>query len=427
MSFGRILIVSHNFPPTSGPESHLTRMNVASLHHEGWDVRVLTTTALHLSQPLDETLLERVPSDLKVERVASPEAVFAARFPRYGKALARWTGRNLLPEEFFPWSFPATKRGNDMIASWRPDVIYSRATKHVSNVVGWRLKQATGLPWVAHFSDPWIRGGRYHRPIQKFYGAIWESRILRDADALIFVTRQAADRVLADFPSEFSKRVHIIPHGFEKLSPSLANLTKDVATETAPRRLRIIHAGAFYPSMRGPETLIEAIRRLKLRFSSEDLPEIECIGVDTVDFQPLVDAEGVGDVLRLHSAVPFEECQRRIALSDAILVLDTPGSGGIFLPTKLIEAFAFGKPVLGLCDPESAMASILNDAEQNWADSRDAEAIATELGKLMQWWRSGDRRLTRSALQKLKQFQIDRVNEPLFQLFERLTKEDSQK
>lgn len=425
MSSGRILLVSHNFPPTAGPESHLTRMNVASLNHMGWDVRVLTTTALHLSQPLDDTLLERVPPGLEIERVASPEAVFASRFPRYGKALARWTGRNLLPEEFFPWSFPATKRGRDLIASWRPDVIYSRATKHVSNVVGWRLKHATGLPWVAHFSDPWIRGGRYHRPIQRFSGAFWERRILRDADALVFVTRQAADRVLAGLPDDFSERVNIIPHGFEDIDPTLLEPNIDDAKRTAPGRLKIIHAGAFYPSMRGPETLIEAIRRLKRRHAAEELPEIECIGVDTVDFQPLVDAAGVGDVLRLHSAVPFEECQRRIAQSDAILVLDTPGSGGIFLPTKLVEAFAFGKPVLGLCDPESAMASILGDAEQSWADARDPDAIAMELGKLMQWWRQGDRHLPTSALQKLQRFRIDRVNEPLFELFERLANDRS--
>jgi glycosyltransferase involved in cell wall biosynthesis len=420
MSSGKILLVSHNFPPTAGPESHLVRMNAASILRGGWDLRVLTTTALHLFQPLDATLLDRVPPGLEVERVASPEAVFAARFPKNGRRLALWTGRNLLPEEFFPWAFPATRRGRSIIASWQPHVIYSRATKHVSNVVGWRLKRATGLPWVAHFSDPWISSRM--PPIPKLLGSVWARRILRDADALVFVTRQAAEHVLAGFPTHYRKRVHIIPHGFEDPSPDLARTLEAARDEAAavPRRLRLIHAGAFYPTMRGPETLIEALRRLSLRHPSAELPEIECVGADTEGFQPLVDAAGLGEVLRLEPAVPFGECQRRIARSDAILALDAPGSGGIFLPTKLIEAFAFGKPVLGICDADSAMASILGEAGQGWADSRDPGAIVAELEKLMDWWISGDRTLPPAAIAKMRGYQIDRINEPLLELFGRL-------
>lgn len=418
MSHGRILLVSHNFPPTAGPESHLTRMNAAFLQRNGFDVCVLTTTAAHLNQPLDKSLLLELPPDIEVERVASPEAEFAARYPRLGKAAAIWAGRNLLPEEFFPWAFPATKRGSDLIKSWRPDMIYSRATKHVSNVVGWKLKRLSGLPWVAHFSDPWIRSGLYKKPVQRALGSMWERRILRDADALVFVTRQAAERVLGGLPEDYWERVHIIPHGFEALPESL--LTGSVCPPSdAPRRLRMIHAGAFYPNMRGPETLIEAVRRLRARHSPAELPEIECIGVDTVCFQPLVDAAGVGDVLRLQPSVAYEECRRRIAASDAILILDTPGSGGIFLPTKLIEAFAFKKPVLGLSDPGSAVASILGEVGQRWADSSDPEAIARELEQMMAVWKSCERGLSGEQEAKLDQFRIDRVNVPLVEIFKR--------
>lgn len=415
MRTGRILLVSHNFPPTAGPESHLTRMNAAFLQRNGWEVRVLTTTALHLTQPIDESLLSDLPIDLKVERVASPEALFAARFPRFGKAAAMWVGRNLMPEEFFPWAFPATRHGRSLIGSWAPDVIYSRATKHVSNVVGWRLKQITGLPWVAHFSDPWIRSGLYKRPMQKFLGAVWEKRILRDADALVFVTRQAAEVVLAGLPADYWERVHIIPHGFEDLPADLAPAPQNPPA-AGRRRLRMIHAGAFYPNMRGPETLIEAIRRLKERHSLAELPEIDCIGVDTVCYQPVVDAAKVGDVLRLHPGVAYDECRRRIAGSDAILILDTPGSGGIFLPTKLIEAFAFGKPVLGLSDPDSAVASILEEVEQSWADSRDPDAIARVLETLMDRWKKGESEPSASQSEKLRKFQIDQVNAPLLRI-----------
>jgi hypothetical protein len=192
MSLGKILLVSHNFPPTAGPESHLVRMNAAYLQRQGWDIRIVTTTSIHLKQQMDHSLL----AGFSVDRVTSPDAALAERFPKLGKFALGWLGTNVLPEVYLSWQFPATKVGMRVLKQWKPDIIYSRATKHVSNVVGWQLKARTGLPWVAHFSDPWICGGMRMRPLQKMIGRFWERRILRDADAVVFVSDQAAQRVM---------------------------------------------------------------------------------------------------------------------------------------------------------------------------------------------------------------------------------------
>jgi len=396
-------------------------MNAAFLSRHGWEVCVVTTTALHSTQGMDESLSFGIPEEVVVERVASPDAVLAEWFPKIGRAVSVLVGRYILPEAYLPWMFPATTRAMRVIDSWRPDVIYSRATKHVSNVVGWRLKKRTGLPWIAHFSDPWIRGGFRKSLLQRLIGGFWENRILRDADALVFVTQQAANSVMKGLPSEWRDRVHVIPHGFEDYSVALTESpVRKVSDSPGSRPLRLIHAGAFYPGLRGPESLIKALTLLKERRQIDGVIEVDCLGVDTVCYQPIVEAAGVGEVLRLYPAVSFERCQKRIHESDIILIIDTPGFDGVFLPTKLIEAFAFKKVVFGLAEAGSATASVLAEVDQPCANLNDPCAIAEALDTLLDRWVEGTLNPDPSQLAGFKGFQIDRVNQPLLDIFARL-------
>jgi glycosyltransferase involved in cell wall biosynthesis len=413
----KILLISHNFPPTAGPESSLVRLNAEFLHRQGMQVRVLTTTRAHTTQGTDLTLLEGLSTQIIVDRVASPEAVLTQKFPLIGRLAAVGAGRFVLPEIYLPWVFPATSRGKKIIKEWHPNVLYSRATKHVSNVVGWRLKRATGLPWVAHFSDPWISAGLPYRPLQRLIGLYYERRILRDADALVFVAPQAAQRVLKAYPQQWHDRVQIIPHGYEPLSLELSQVRPPARTS---RPLRLIHAGAFYPTMRTPDTLIEALRRLQQRQPLAGRLEILCVGVDTTCYQPQVTAAGVQDVLLLRTNVSYDECQRLVAASDMTLIIDSPGYGGVFLPTKLIEAFAFDHPVLGLSERNGAVADVLHQTQLHWADLNDPDDIAMRLETLLQHWEAGDWGLTSAQRMSMDRFQIDRVNLPLGRIIQNL-------
>lgn len=413
----KILLISHNFPPTAGPESSLVKINAASLHRAGFQLRVLTTTESHTIQAIDESLLSDIPSSVSIDRVASPDASMAARSPKFGRFLAVNSGRHVLPEVAFPWVVPAFRRAVAITEEWQPDFIYSRATKHVSNVVGWRLKRRTCLPWVAHFSDPWITGGLPYRPLQRLIGRFFEHRILRDADALVFVSANAAEKVLRHQPQETWSRVHIIPHGYATPAPDLAALRPPPAQG---RPLRVIHAGSFYPGMRTPDSLIEALLLMKQSRPLDGCIEIQCIGVDTSPYQARVDAAGLGGVLKFEGSIPFDECQRQVATSDLTLIIDTPGYGGLFLPTKLFESFAFDHPVLGLTEPGSAVAGILEQVSMPWVHVSDPSAIAAQLSALLARWESGEWGITASQRQAMNQFQIDIANKPLFRLFENM-------
>lgn len=381
------------------------RLNTIWMLRAGFDVRVLTTTQAHTLQVMDRTLMAGLPEDLVIERQPSPDAVLTARFPRAGRVAAVLLGRTVLPEIFLPWALPATVAGCRMVREWRPHVVYSRAPKHVSNVVGWRMKHKTGLPWVAHFSDPWITAGLPYRRLQRWLGLPLERRILRDADALVFVTRQAMERILAPHPAAWRERARIIPHGYEATPP-------DAVTTPVKGPLTVIHAGAFYPGIRRPETLIEALKRMHAASPLDGRMVVECIGDDSTCYQQQTDAAGLAKVLRFLPPVPFDECQRKIAASHLTLILDTAGYGGVFLPTKLFEAFASRRPVVGLAEPGSAVAEILEQADLPWADVRAPAHIAEVLTRLLHAW-EGQHALATGKSEVLASYEIDKVNEPL--------------
>jgi peptidoglycan/xylan/chitin deacetylase (PgdA/CDA1 family) len=399
----------------------LVKINAESLNRAAFQVRVLTTTQSHTVQATDESLLSGIPSEIVVDRVASPDALLAARSPKLGRFLAVNLGRHILPEIAFPWVFPALRRALAIVEEWKPDVIYSRATKHVSNVVGWHLKRRTGLPWVAHFSDPWITGGLPYRPIQRLIGRFFERRILRDADALVFVSANAAEKVLRNHPQETWSRVHIIPHGYSTPSPELAALRPP---PTVGRPLQVIHAGSFYPGMRTPDSLIEALLLLKQNRLIDGCIEIKCIGVDTTPYQARVHAAGLDLVLKFEGSIPFDECQRRVATSDLTLIIDTPGYGGLFLPTKLFESFAFDHPVLGLTEPGSAVAGVLERVGMPWAHVSDPSDIASQLAAMLTRWEGAEWNITAHQRHAMDQFQIDTTNKTLVSLFDSLMPSD---
>ncbi|MEZ0273894.1 MAG: glycosyltransferase, partial [Roseimicrobium sp.] len=193
-------------------------MNAKSLHDFGWNVTALTTTSRHARQGADSDLLGVLPPSMEILRAKSWDAYICAAFPRLGRRLMLWLEQQILPEPYFLWRGPAVSAGRQwMQKHTTPPVIYSRAPKFISNVVGLDLKRATGAPWVAHFSDPWTqvprRGGKR---VDKLTHRL-EREILAEADAVIFVSEQTAEAIMKQYPEAWRKKVHVIPHGYQSL------------------------------------------------------------------------------------------------------------------------------------------------------------------------------------------------------------------
>jgi len=410
---GRVLLVSHNFPPTLGPESTLVKLNTLDLLQRGWQLSVVTTTMEHYSQEIDPELLDGLPKTLEVIRTPSYDAVTRKRWPYLGTKLLQLLNL-VLPEVFLLWSLSAIPAGKRWLRQHPDAVIYSRATKHVSNVTAWFLKRATGRPWIAHFSDPWQMF--YLNPLQARIARWFERRIFRDADAIVVVNAALAKTFEVTHPRACGK-IHVIPHGYAPLERDCVG-----SKEAGLRAMEVIQAGSFIPTMREPDNLFAGLALLNSRLPLRGRLHLTCVGADTTQYKAKVDALGLTGIVMLLAAVPYQKCQEMVASSDLLLVLDTPNSGGIFLPTKLIEYLPYAKPVLGLTEPGSTVHEVLQNCDLDYADQNDPEAIASAFEQMLMRWQSGNWGVSLLNLERVQSYRIDKVNEPLHLLLKHLSK-----
>jgi glycosyltransferase involved in cell wall biosynthesis len=266
---------------------------------------------------------------------------------------------------------------------------------------------------VAHFSDPWFDFS-YEGFIHRFWISFLERRVIADADAVVFPNRPLADKVMAKYPSAWRQKVIVVPHGFAQLQPEV-----DLKVgQNRGQPLRVLHTGAFYPVYRTPETLFLGLSILNRRLPLRGRIEFECVGDETTCFQPLVDQLGLQEIVTLRDSVPYSRCQEMIAQADLLVVVDvTFGLRGVFLPTKLIEYFAFQKPVIGIAPPHSAVSETLADCGLECPDQDQPEEIATAFEKQLHAWESGSFHTTPAMRQRMRNYQISQVNAPLHELF----------
>jgi hypothetical protein len=96
------------------------------------------------------------------------------------------------------------------------DAIFSFANPQDSNIMGALLKWITGVPFIAHFSDPW-----YDNPYKDFVGiGAWkikllESLIIHAADRIVFTNDVARNLVMKKYNPKLQERAITIPHCYE--------------------------------------------------------------------------------------------------------------------------------------------------------------------------------------------------------------------
>jgi len=87
--------------------------------------------------------------------------------------------------------------------------------------------------------------------------------------------------------------------------------------------------------------------------------------------------------------VPYFESLKYQAASDALLLVDAPCDGpSVFLPSKLLEYLAFGKPILALTPPRGMSAGLVKQAGGIVVAPDDVNAIAQ---RLVEMWRQFER------------------------------------
>ena len=345
----RLLAVSFAYPPLAYPRS----MQVARLLKYSGRPTVLVCADEPGArrdatiEPEAEALLEacvRVPfADSGRRRLAN----------RLSFRLARplWRRINNSPDKYAGWKAAALRAADEYLDThdFRPDALVTFAQPFTDHLVGLELKRRHGLPWVAHFSDPWT-----DNPFNNYDASSLrrnlslERGVIEAADRTVFTSRETVETVFAKYPEELRRRARVLPQCFD---PGL--YAPAPPGEGGPLVVRYV--GNFYGT-RSPAPLCQALSAV-LADNPRALTDVrfEIIGEN----DPQLLGRSGGDrlpagLLTLRPSVPYRESLRLMASADGLLVIDAPAEVSIFLPSKLIDYIGAGRPILGLTPPGAA-------------------------------------------------------------------------
>jgi glycosyltransferase involved in cell wall biosynthesis len=270
------------------------------------------------------------------------------------------------------------------------DAMVSWSQWHSVHLVALNLKrQFPGLRWMAHFSDPWVDNAYMnYGHLERLINGRMERRVIDGADRVSFTTRQTADVVMRKYPSEWGRKVTVHPHPYD---PSLYELEPERLEQ---QQLVLRYIGTFY-GPRSPEPLFRALRVI-----SEENPyalqgvSFELVGVTPVEFLRTESYQALPNgLVKLVSPVEYKISLRLMAQSQALLLIDAPGSESVFLPSKLIDYIGAGRPIFGIT-PSGTSADLIAQLGGFVANPGDVNAIAEgllqTLDALRGRWASGE-------------------------------------
>jgi glycosyltransferase involved in cell wall biosynthesis len=376
----RLLAINWEMPPLSGPRSVQVSRTLKHLVPLGWESVVVCFRPRSTRYFPDRDLAARLDPGpgVRIVGVESPEERFLFR--------ALWRlcpPAKMLPDEKWLWMRPAARAARALASAQPFHAIASFGQPWSDHLIGRRLHRELGIPWLAHFSDPWT-DSPYLR------GAAWQWRVWKrmerdvaaDADALVFVNVQTAERAMRKYPPDWRRKVYIVPHGYDRSMLPAAVPSADAGP------LRVAYTGRFYAGRRTPEALLRAIA--SLRAKRRQLPlRITFAGTPDRPSLALASALGVDDLVEFRGRLSWADSMSVAMGADLLLVIDAPSNTNLFLPSKLIDYLPLRKPILGLTAAAGATADVLRALGYPIVAPDDPAAVEQALDALIASHREG--------------------------------------
>lgn len=409
----RVLLVTYEFPPSLEIGAQACSQLARYLPLHGWQPVVLTVDARYF--PRVDPRLSFAGRVVRTGTIPHPLSAYAAvrgwLRSDHGRPLAdqrpysersagelgtvrRWVLSLLkTPDEYTGWIAPAIVAGLKAIRRECVDHICSSAPCWSNHLVALALSRLTGLPWTAHFRDPWT-GIPQWKPVSALSARIesaLERLVVTRASTVVCVTDAHADLLRRLHPGMPAAKFVTIPNGFDPAEwEDAAASARDGEASRGP--FVVTYAGSLYarrnplPVIRALKGLIEAgaVRREDVR--------VDLIGAcDVAEGQRLeesVSAAGMRYAVVFTGPLGRAETLRRMAGSALLLLLAE--AQPLQIPGKAYEYLRAGRPILAVTS-EGAVARLLRRTGGALVvEPGDDDGIAKALREVYRRWLDGD-------------------------------------
>jgi hypothetical protein len=368
----RVLIITYYWPPLAGSGVQRWLKFSKYLPQFGWEPVIFTPENpdfelkdVSLLQEISPTMeIIKFPiwepyhwfRRLKKESLPNVSTVLEKDNPSLFDRLGIWLRANfLIPDPRKFWVNPSADFIIDCVQKGQFQAIISTGPPHSLHLIAKKVKEKTGIPWIADFRDPWSQWDfNLSLPMQKWARKKHEHlerSVLTQANRIITISPTFQHELAA-----IGKRsIDLITNGFDESDQvQVESLTNSRSTE-----VEILYTGII-DALRDPVPFLVA---LKAAFQSNG-KKLRCRFVGKV---PLSLVEYVRKDEFLNEHVLFEgyvshqkvfEFYQKADLLLLILTKEKNSKGNI--PGKVFEYMATGKFTLALGDPNGDTAEILS-------------------------------------------------------------------
>ncbi|MBR5836433.1 MAG: glycosyltransferase family 4 protein [Bacteroidales bacterium] len=427
----RVLIITYYWPPTGGSGVQRWVKFAKYLPSEGWQP-VIYTPENPEQLAIDHTLGSEIPEDAEIikTRIIEPYELYKkflkssghskeavevnpvnAQNKSFLQKAAMWVRGNLFrPDPRCLWIKPSVRFLKKYLEEHPVDLIVSTGPPQSMHMIGWKLSRATGLPWIADFRDPWTKifyfkhlsmtsaTERWHRKM--------EQKVIDDATAVVAVS----PLVQKEFQEMTKTPVHLITNGFDECDFIQEN------TRESDEDFTVTHTGLFAADG-NPTVLWEVLSELCSKDESfRKALKIKLIGKTDDQIIAAIKGAGLEDNLVNMGYLPHNiavEEQRKASV--LILPLRKEPEYKAVLPGKLFEYMASQRPILGIGQPDGAMAMIMDQTKTGTVLDWEDKAILHDF--IMECWNrhtKGELNLEKSDISRFTRRNLTRQMADLF-------------
>lgn len=364
-------MVAFHFPPLAASSGIQRALSLVKyLPQYGWEPLVLTAKPFAYERTSPD-LLPEIPASTLVQRAfALDTARHLTLFGRYLASMAR-------PDRWVSWYWSAVLAGIRLIRKVRPAAIWSTYPIATAHLIGAKLHQWTGLPWIADFRDPMAQEG--YPEDKKTWRAFKriEEQAAAAAARLVFTTASACQTYMRRYPQVAPEKFVVIENGYDE--DAFARVERKLAARTPlqPGRLTLLHSGIVYPSERDPTVLFQVLARLRTR--GVITPATFCLRFRAPVHENLLWSlarqTGTTDLMEVLPPLPYDEALAEMMRADGLLVLQASNCNEQ-IPAKFYEYLRARRPIIGLTDPDGDTGRAMREAQvTHIAKLEDADAV----------------------------------------------------
>jgi glycosyltransferase involved in cell wall biosynthesis len=367
----RILLCLYSFPPIGGPRAirwlHLGKL----LFELGWPLDVLTVNPSPLDSFYDESLLKRVPPEIRIYR--SYPGIYYTLIHLKSKPVRGFPKTTM---EWFPFGL---KKGLNLVKSRDYGVLISSGLPFVGHLVGYFLKRKSGIPWIMDYGDPFgfnpvtsITKRALGKPIEK--------HILKEADGLVVPCPEMGEDFLDNYPFLKSIPIRTVGNGiserFDLIPPSEL---KD--------KFVISYVGSFYKKDREPYSFFEALSLLRSKGQIPQNMSVVVAGNTEKEFIHYAQKLKIDDLVQFLGQIPYE---RAISILKGAPVTLYIGDRWSYhhIQYKILEIAASGRPIIAVRQSSADLGvEFVKDNNLGIIVSMDKEEIAQGIHQMYELWK----------------------------------------